>query len=70
MKVLKILIGSISLALALYLVYLSLYLRNPAALVLRGEDPFWANVKFFLLFILAIIFYVVYIALDKKERES
>jgi len=70
MKALKALIGTISLALVLYLVYLSFYIRNPAALVLRGEDPFWANVKFFLLFILAIIFYVVYVTLDKKERES
>lgn len=70
MKALKALIGTISLALVLYLVYFSFYIRNPAALLLRGEDPFWANVKFFLLFILAIIFYVVYIALDKKERES
>lgn len=37
MKALKILIGTISLALVLYLVYLSFYLRNSAALVLRGK---------------------------------
>lgn len=70
MKALKILIGTISLALVLYLVYLSLYLRNPAALVLRGEDPFWMNIKFLLLFILTIVFYIVYVTLDKKGNES
>lgn len=70
MKVFKILIGSISLALALYLVYLSLYLRNPAALVLRGENPFWFNIKFLLLFILTVVFYVVYVTIDKQRRKS